>query len=392
MKKFFVFSVILGLFLTFAFAADSSSFGVYPDKVVIGTFQALSGPYAIIGQGMLKGMKAYFNWINDQGGINGRKIDLLVYDDQLNPALTVTDVKRMVEQDHVFAVVGGLGTPGCLAVMGYLNDNGVPFVYQGSGAPQLSNPPKEYVFPVQPNYDLEGHLIARFLVQNEHKSKIAVMYMNNDIGQQELDGIQKQLADFNMKPYITIAYNPSSADFSSDIIKLMSANPDSLVIAGLITDTIRIVTQIKQYGMNIPIVTIYPNADPAFIQLGGKAVEGVILTGWVPIPTKDNPDFTAKFDQYLKIYQKSYPNEIPSSYAAAGFIAAEVFSHALELAGPNPTRDGLVNALDTFDNWNGILSQDITFTPTDREGKTSMYFMKIENGTFVPISGWITLK
>ncbi|MGC9214960.1 ABC transporter substrate-binding protein, partial [Athalassotoga sp.] len=152
------------------------------------------------------------------------------------------------------------------------------------------------------------------------------------------------------------------------------------------------VTQIKQYGMNIPIVTIYPNADPAFIQLGGKAVEGVILTGWVPIPTKDNPDFTAKFDQYLKIYQKSYPNEIPSSYAAAGFIAAEVFSHALELAGPNPTRDGLVNALDTFDNWNGILSQDITFTPTDREGKTSMYFMKIENGTFVPISGWITLK
>ncbi len=185
------------------------------------------------------------------------------------------------------------------------------------------------MFPVQPNYDLEGHLIARFLVQNEHESKIAVMYMNNDVGQQELDGIQKQLNDFNMKPYITIAYNPSSADFSSDIIKLMSANPDSLVVAGLITDTIRIVTQIKQYGMNIPIVTIYPNADPAFIQLGGKAVEGVILTGWVPIPTKDNPDFTAKFDQYLKIYQKSYPNEIPSSYAAAGFIAAEVFGTAL---------------------------------------------------------------
>ena len=393
MKRLIFVWIILLLFVTsFTFAAEVSSPGVYPNKIVIGTFQALSGPYAIIGKGMLKGMKAYFNWVNKNGGVYGRKIDLIVYDDQLNPALTVPDVKRMVEQDHVFAIVGGLGTYGCLAVMNYLEKNHVPFVYQGSGSPLLSNPPKKYIFPVQPNYNLEGRLIAKFLVKNEKKKKIAVMYMNNDIGQEGFTAIKDQLSKYNLKPFISIAYNPTNSDFSSEIIKLMNVNPDSLVIYGLLTDTIRIITQLRQYGLDIPVVTIYPNADPAFIKLGGKAVEGTILTGWVPIPTKNNPKFTKKFEKYIKIYQETYPKQIPSSYAAAGFIAGEVFTHALRLAGSHLTRDGLVKALDEFKNWNGILAQDITFTPTDREGKTSMYFMKIENGQFVPITGWMSLK
>lgn len=87
--------------------------GVYSNKVVIGSFQAMSGPYAVIGQEMTKGMKAYFNWINKRGGVYGRKIELIVADDQLNPAKTVVEVKRLVEQDKVFALVGGLGTYGC---------------------------------------------------------------------------------------------------------------------------------------------------------------------------------------------------------------------------------------------------------------------------------------
>lgn len=393
MRKIFFVVTVISVFLLSSYAtASTSTLGVYPDKVVIGTFQALSGPYAIIGKGMLKGMKAYFNWINSKGGVNGRKIELLAYDDQLNPSVTVTDVKRMVEQDHVFAIVGGLGTYGCLAVMNYLNEHHVPFVYQGSGSPLLSNPPKKYIFPVQPNYNLEGHLIAKFLVEKEKKSKIAIMYMNNDIGQEGFSAVKDQLSKYGMKPFLSIAYNPTSSDFSSEIIKLMNANPDSLVIYGLITDTIRIITQLRQYGLNIPVVTIYPNADPAFVKLGGKAVEGTILTAWVPIPTKDNSAFTKKFEKYLEIYQKTYPKQIPSSYAAAGFIAAEVFTHALELAGPNPSREGLVHALESFKNWNGILAQQITFSPTEREGKKSMYFIKIENGQFVPITGWISEK
>lgn len=387
MRKLFV--IFLIVLLTLTVLAER---GVYPDRVVIGTFQALSGPYAIIGQGMSKGMKAYFNWVNDNGGVYGRKIELIIADDQLNPSKTVVEVKRLVEQDKVFAIVGGLGTYGCLAVMDYLNENQVPFVYQGSGVSALVEPPKKYIFGVQPDYTLEGQLIAKFLVENMNKKKIAVLYMNNDIGKEGQQAIRKRLDKYNMKPSLEIPYNPAETDYSPLMAKLLSTNPDSIVIYGLITDTLRWIKTIRDYGLDTTIVTIYPNADPALVSLGGKYVEGVILTGWVPIPTKDNPDYTKDYNKFLEIYQKTYPEEIPSSYAAAGFIAAEVFTEGLRRTGKDLTVEKFVEALESFKHWNGVLAKDITWGPNLRRGKSSMYFIKVENGLFVPISNLISLE
>jgi branched-chain amino acid transport system substrate-binding protein len=385
-KLFMIFLIVL---LTLTVLAER---GVYPDKVVIGTFQALSGPYAIIGQGMSKGMKAYFNWVNDNGGIHGRKIELIIADDQLNPSKTVVEVKRLVEQDKVFAIVGGLGTYGCLAVMDYLNENQVPFVYQGAGVSALVEPPKKYIFGVQPDYTLEGQLIAKFLVENMNKKKIAVLYMNNDIGKEGSQAIKKRLDKYSLKPSLEIPYNPAETDYSPFMAKLLSTNPDSIVIYGLITDTLRWIKTIRDYGLDTTIVTIYPNADPALVSLGGKYVEGVILTGWVPIPTKDNPDYTKDYNKFLEIYQKTYPDEIPSSYAAAGFIAAEVFIEGLRRTGRDLTVERFVEALESFEHWNGILAKDITWGPNLRRGKSSMYFIKVENGLFVPISDLISIE
>lgn len=387
MRKLFV--IFLIVLLTLTVLAER---GVYPDRVVIGTFQALSGPYAIIGQGMSKGMKAYFNWVNDNGGVYGRKIELIIADDQLNPSKTVVEVKRLVEQDKVFAIVGGLGTYGCLAVMDYLNENQVPFVYQGSGVSALVEPPKKYIFGVQPDYTLEGQLIAKFLVENMNKKKIAVLYMNNDIGKEGQQAIRKRLDKYNMKPSLEIPYNPAETDYSPLMAKLLSTNPDSIVIYGLITDTLRWIKTIRDYGLDTTIVTIYPNADPALVSLGGKYVEGVILTGWVPIPTEDNPDYTKDYNKFLEIYQKTYPDEIPSSYAAAGFIAAEVFTEGLRRTGKDLTVEKFVEALESFKHWNGVLAKDITWGPNLRRGKSSMYFIKVENGLFVPISNLISLE
>ncbi|RKX39116.1 MAG: ABC transporter substrate-binding protein [Thermotogae bacterium] len=386
MKKFVLLLLILTSLVVFG------EVGVYPDKVVIGSFQALSGPYAIIGQEMSKGMKAYFNWVNKHGGIYGRKIELIIADDQLNPSKTVVEVKRLVEQDKVFAIVGGLGTYGCLAVMDYLNKNGVPFVYQGSGSSKLSTPPKKYIFSVQPDYTLEGQLIAKFLVENLGKKSIAVLYMNNDAGKEGLAAVKKRLGKYGMKPVIEIGYNPLETDYSSLVVRLLGANPDSIVIYGFITDTLRWIKTIRDYGIESTIVTIYPNADPNFIKLGGEYVEGVIVTGWVPVPTKDKPDYVRDYNRFVAIYQETYPNEIPSSYAVAGFIAAEVFVEGLRRAGPDLTREGLVKALESFDHWDGILAKDITWGPNLRRGKSSMYFLKIENGLLVPITDLMTLE
>ncbi len=152
MKKVFLFFLSVIFLMTFIFA----EVGITDTEIKIGTFQAMSGPVAVIGQSVANGMKAYFNYVNDNGGIYGRNINLIVADDQFNPAKTTVEVKRLIENDKVFALVGGLGTPGNLAVIDYVNKMKVPYVYQASGSSLLAIPPKKYIFPVQPNYTLEG--------------------------------------------------------------------------------------------------------------------------------------------------------------------------------------------------------------------------------------------
>ncbi|ABV33635.1 ABC transporter substrate-binding protein [Pseudothermotoga lettingae] len=386
MKKFLTLLAALVCVLVLA------EVGVYSDKIVVGSFQALSGSYAIIGQEMSKGMKAYFNWVNKNSGVYGRKIELIIADDQLNPSKTVVEVKRLVESDKVFAIVGGLGTYGCLAVMDYLEQNKVPFVYQGAGTSLLVMPPKKYIFGVQPDYTLEGQLIAKFLVKELGKKKIAILYMANDIGKEGYAAALSRLQSYNLKPVVEISYNPAETDYSALAVDVLNANPEAIIIYGLITDTIRWIKTLRDYGVTSDIVTIYPNADPSFVTLGGKYVEGIYLTGWVPLATPDKPEFVRDYERAVAIFQETYPKEIPSSYAVAGFIAAEVFVQGLLRAGSDLTREGLVKALESFDHWNGILAKDITWGPNLRRGKSSMYFIKIENGVFVPVTDLISLQ
>lgn len=386
MKRLLIFLGILLSILTIA------EVGVYNDKIVIGTFQALSGPYAVIGQEMSKGMNAYFNWVNKNTGVYGRKIELIIADDQLNPSKTVVEVKRLVESDKVFAIVGGLGSYGCLAVMDYLEQNRVPFVYQGAGTSLLVNPPKRYIFAVQPDYTFEGQLIAKFLVENLSKKRIGIIYMSNDVGEEGRAAVKARLEKYKMKPVIEVGYNPLETDYSALAINVLNANVDSIVIYGFITDTVRWIKTLRDYGVAVPVVTTYSNADPSFITLGGKQVEGVYLTGWVPLATPDRPEFLRDYQRAVAIFQETYPNQPMSSYAVAGFIAAEVFVQGLLRAGSTLTREGLVQALETFKNWNGILTKDITWGPNLRRGKSSMYFMKIEKGIFVSVTDLMTLQ
>ncbi|QTA37438.1 ABC transporter substrate-binding protein [Thermosipho ferrireducens] len=384
MRKFFAIFVLMIAVLIVA------EIGVYPEKVVIGSFQALSGPYAIIGQEMTKGMKAYFNWINNRGGLYGRKIELIVADDQLNPSKTVVEVKRLVEQDKVFAIVGGLGTYGCLAVMDYLNEKGVPFVYQGAGTSKLVVPPKKYIFGVQPDYTLEGHIIGKYLIEAQDAKKIAILYMNNDIGIEGYNAVKDQLSKYGIEPAFEVSYNPLETDYSAQVLNLLDVNPEFIVIYGLITDTIRWIKTIRDYGLESRIITIYPNADPNFIRLAGDYAEGIIFTGWVPLPTPDKPEYVKDFERYVRIFQETYPDQVPSSYAAAGFIAAEVFVEGLLRAGENLTRETLVKALESFDHWSGILAKDITWNQNRRRGKDSMYLLIVKDGTFTPLTELIT--
>ncbi|HNY68605.1 MAG TPA: ABC transporter substrate-binding protein [Bacillota bacterium] len=367
--------------------------GITDNQVVVGAFQDQSGAAAVVGINMRKGMEAYFNWVNAQGGVNGRKIKFIVEDDGFQAARAIAATKKLVEQDKVFALVGTLGTPGVAATIDYIMEKQIPSIYQGSGISALAFPPKKYIFPVQPNFISEGRIVATYVVENLKMKRVAVACEQTDIGTEGLRGVREQLAMYKMEPVEVVNFGAADVDFSSQILKLMRAKPDAVIIYSTLKPAAGFLKQAKVMGLDAQFLTTYVNADPIQMPaLAGDACVGLIAPGWVPVLGNDVDSV-----RYLEIYQATYPKEMPSAFAAAGFIAGEVFCEGLRRCGKNPTREGLIAAMESLRDWDGIMAKGISYTPEFRSGKASMYFMrfakpKFEEGSVEVISDWIKLK
>ncbi len=394
MKRITILLCVAMLVVTMAVGATAAAVpGITDNQVTIGAFQDQSGAAAVVGINMRKGMEAYFNWVNAQGGVNGRKIKFIVEDDGFQAARAIAATKKLVEQDKVFALVGTLGTPGVAATIDYIMEKQIPSIYQGSGISALAFPPKKYIFPVQPNFISEGRIVATYVVENLKMKRVALACEQTDIGTEGLRGVREQLAVYKMEPVEVVNFGAADVDFSSQILKLMKAKPDAVIIYSTLKPAAGFLKQAKVMGLEAQFLTTYVNADPIQMPaLAGDACVGLIAPGWVPVLGNDDDS-----KKYLEIYQATYPKEMPSAFAAAGFIAGEVFCEGLRRAGKNPTREGLIAAMESMRDWDGIMAKGISYTPDFRSGKASMYFMKFakpkfEEGSVVGISDWIKLK
>lgn len=395
MRKFYLVALVL-LFVTFVFAQANpgDTNGVTTTEVKIGSFQALSGPVAAIGVPVKKGLDAYFNWVNANGGVFGRKINLIVADDAFNPSNTVVEVKRLVESDKVFALVCGLGAPGNLAIMDYIEAQKIPYVYQAAGVGALTIPPKRYIFGVQPNYTTEGAIAVKYLVEQKKAKRIAIVYRNTDDGKEELNSVKKTLEARKMSLAAEIPIEPTATDFSTNIIKLTEANVDSIIVMLFVPQSSNFVKQAKQLGLTKQnYLLTYSNADPTFAAIAGANIAaGVEALAWV------NVDFTDPNAHFIKVYQATFAGEIPNAYAVAGMIAAEIFTEALNRTGKNLTRERLIASLESMDKWLGKIAPMISYGPINvkkdkaRLGVQTMYILRFkEDGTLEKAFDWITV-
>ncbi|POR03564.1 hypothetical protein AU468_05230 [Alkalispirochaeta sphaeroplastigenens] len=373
--------------------------GVTEDTIRVGSTMALSGPVAAIGGPMAEGLRAWIAHVNNAGGIHGRQIDLRIQDDQFNPANTASLTRRLVERDRVFAMVGSLGTPCVLAIMDYLNDRGVPFVYQGAGATQLAVPPKQYVFPFQPNYLLEGNVMATYMVEELGLTRLGMVYRNADDGQDAYNSARETIekAYPNAKLVEAISVDPYSSDFSTAIRRLQAADVEGIMLVTFNPQTPAFLQQAYEFGLTDPVILgSYANADASVVAAAGPdAGEGFQVMAWVAADLTD-PDFPP-----WKIYQDfvGRADAIPNAFAVAGMIAGELFTEGLERAGRDLTREALVEAMESMDNWQGQLVPGATYHPfgdgtdvTSRLGIQAMYVLEVQNGGLAPVSQWIQYR
>jgi branched-chain amino acid transport system substrate-binding protein len=344
---------------------------------------ALSGPVSTIGKPLARGMEAYFRWVNDQGGIHGRKIDLRIEDDQYNPANTVAAAKKLVEQDEVFAIVRPLGTATTAAILDYTIEKGVPVVGVASGSSLWSKPFKKTVFGIQPTYELEGRLMAKYAVEELKAKRIAVFYQNDAFGKEGAESFVAALKARGIEPVAMVPYEVTEQDFSAHALKLQQANPDLVFVYAIQVPAASLLKEAQKIGFKPKWLMTYVLADPILLALAGDAAEGVYAGAWLVDP--ENAPEAAK---YREVLTKYFPDEKPGGYSISSYAVAEIIVEALKRAGPDLTREKFIAALESLKNFTTGLTPSFSYSETEHQGIKQIAIVQVQKGRWVPVSGF----
>jgi ABC-type branched-subunit amino acid transport system substrate-binding protein len=332
-------------------SGSSKSPGVTSTSITFGTHQPLTGPAAPGYSEIAAASQAFFNYLNAQGGINGRKIHLIIKDDGYNPAKTVNVVHELVLQSRVFGIFEGLGTPTHTKVVGFLNSSKVPDVFVASGCPCWDEGKSQpYTFGWQPNYTIEGKILGQYLKQHFAGKKIGVFYQDDDFGKGGLTGIRDELSPSQIVS--AQAYQPGGTNVAPQITALKSAGAQVLV-----DFTVPIYTALSQLtsftlGYKPQLVVSNVGIDPTTVggllktfskgKAGTELIEGAITDGYIPSVAETSNPWIALFKKVHDTYDKGAPFDGNVEY---GMATAYTLAQALQLAGKNLTREGLVKVL-----------------------------------------------
>ncbi|SES92394.1 ABC transporter substrate-binding protein [Anaerobranca gottschalkii] len=386
MSKLLVILLALVLLLTACSTAKKEveyAQGVTEDTIKVGTVAVREGVLAFIGEPYLQGMEAYFKMINDQGGVNGRKIQLIHIDDEFNPVKALEGVEKLIYDEKVFAIVGQLGTPGVLASADVVKEVGIPSVYFGSGATELTKLGDNF-FPVQPNYQYEGKLKAKFAVEKFKAEKVVILYQNDDVGRDGLKGFKDGLAGLGKSDILKaeLAFAATDTDFSVQIQRINEIQPDLIIIYALSGGVTNFLKEAEDHSINIPMLTSYSNADASFLALASPGAPNAILNlhvlGWLDV----NEESLKPLKEAMAKY---FPNgSAYNAYTMAGWVAAETFVAGLREAGDDLTWEGYIKAMERMVFTEG-LAPEISYKPGVRQGVTKMAMsrvIRLENGFY----------
>jgi branched-chain amino acid transport system substrate-binding protein len=332
----------------------ASDVGVTKNTVKIGAHFPLTGVAAPGYSEIPTGARAYYDYVNAHGGVDGRKIQYIVKDDAYNPTNTSQVTNELVLQDKIFAMVGGLGTPTHSAVVDFLNQEEVPDLSVSSGSLQWGDNPqaKPYTFGWQPDYELEGKIIGQWISQNMPDARVGLFLQDDDFGDDGEKGVRQYIDD---QVVAVERYTSGNTDVAPQIAALQSANVD--IVLGFNTPSYTALSQLAALKLNFEPQWFYSNvgSDPTLVgsllsefsegavKGGSSMLDGTLTTEY--LAGVDAPD-----DPWVQLWQKvwdQYGSGGPlTNYRIHGMAEAYTFVQSLQAAGPNPTREGIVDALE----------------------------------------------
>ena len=372
-----------------AFAAGQYGPGASDSEIKIGNTMPYSGPasaYATIG----KAEAAYFTMINEQGGINGRKINFISRDDGYSPPKTVEVVRKLVEEDQVLLIFNPLGTPPNTAIRGYLNENKVPQLFVATGADKW-NDPKNFPWTMgyQPSYRIEARIYGRYILKELPNAKIALLYQNDDFGKDYLIGLREGLGDKADKMLVaTKTYETTDPTVDSQIVSLQGSGADVLVTAAIPKFAAQAIRKVYDIGWKpTHIVSNVSSSVGAVMKPAGpeKAI-GVISATYGKDPTDPQWQDAPDMKEWMAWMKKYYPaGNITDASNTYGYGVAYLMVAVLKACGDNLTRENVMNEAAKIHIQGGPLSLPgitISTSATDYAPIKQMQMMKFDGNTW----------
>ncbi len=364
--------------------------GVTDTTIKLGSFICQSGPLAPIGIPVMKGAQAWYSYVNDVlGGVHGRKIEFLALDDAFNPANTVAVVKRLVEQEKIFALVNPLGTIGMAAVWEYILENKVPVVSPHMNWLTLASPTVSHVFALQPNNESFGRAAAQYAVLETKAKRVGIAVVEDAMGTELLNFALDELKHWGMQPVIVVKYPGTETNFSAYALALRQSKAEAVLLFSYLADAARLIVECDLLGYKPQFIGINTITLQLF-DLAGNAAEGVVFPGFGIDPQDPNSPAAAAMRE---VYARYYPGELMNAYAMIAYVGAQMVTKALMDAGPNLTREAFIDALNNFTDWNADgMIPPVTYRPDDHYGIKTLWMnqLRIVDGvrTAVFLKDW----
>jgi branched-chain amino acid transport system substrate-binding protein len=346
-------ALVAGVAVTAAFGSHNATPGVTATEIKIGGTFPLTG-FASLYKTIPAAEKAYFDYVNARGGVNGRKINFEILDDSYDPSKTVPLAQQLVEKDKVFAVFGSLGTAPTLATWGYLNSHKVPQALVATGDSYWGFSHAKYPWTIgwQPDYPGEAKLYGKYIAANMPNAKIGVLYQNDAYGKNYYAGLRVGLGSKKGSIVDAESYDATNPSVTQQILALKSKGADTFVVFATPTPTITALATATKVGWS-PTATFINNVSANRLFLlaaaaAGAKVDGIISTNYTASSTTQ-PNLpgvklaTALVNQYAPALQQSFARG--DANIMYGFGVAWTFVYALQHAGKNLTRASLMAAL-----------------------------------------------
>ena len=374
------------IFIFFYINSAWANQGITDNEILVGMHTDLSGPASMIGKQSVDGANMRFNEFNQSGGVHGRMIKFIVEDHQYTVPRAVQASNKLLRKDKVSFMLGSLGTPMNNAVMTDQLSMSVPNLFPLTAARSMFDPFHELKFTSGSTYYDQIRTGIKYLVDQNGRNKVCVLYEDTDYGQEILDAAIDQLDEMNMPLIETASAKPTDTDFSSQIKKLQNAGCDLIAMGTQIRSTIIPYIKAKEINWsNVDFVATSASYFSVVAEQPNGIMDGLYCLNGIVVPYYENASDLEKewWDRFRDIYDYE-----PNSGAIYGYIYADIFIEAIKRAGKDLNVESFVNAMESLKNYEDPLKLgSVTFNTSQRQGSNISYFFKVQDGRFEVISG-----